>query len=79
MNLQSIISGNNSEARGARDSYFEAFDSAMRLADRREAGPQFQEHLTRMEEFGSAAGIHANEIAYRRSTLLYSLTRGTRR
>ncbi|HKX11816.1 MAG TPA: hypothetical protein VJP40_01595 [bacterium] len=51
----------------------------MRLADRSEAGPQFQEHLSRMEEFGSVAGINANEIAYRRSTLLYSLTQGTRR
>ena len=78
MNLQSVISGQN-QVKQARDSFFREFDGAMKLANRREDGPQFQQHVARMEEHGNAAGIAANEIAYRRQTLLYSLTQGNRR
>ncbi|HKY63529.1 MAG TPA: hypothetical protein VJR29_08930 [bacterium] len=76
MNLQNVISGQSNSTKQARDLFFREFDGAMKLANRREDGPQFQQHVSRMEEFGQAAGIAANEIAYRRSTLLYSLSQG---
>jgi len=79
MNLQSVISGQTNQVKQARDLFFREFDGAMKLANRREDGPQFQQHVARMEEFGNAAGVAANEIAYRRQTLLYSLTQGARR
>lgn len=78
MNFQSVISGQN-QTKQSRDSFFREFDGAMKLADRHEDSPQFHQHVARMEEHGSAAGIDANEIAYRRQTLLYSLTQGKRR
>ena len=78
LSLKAIISGEGSEAREARDLYFREFDVAMELANRREDGPRFEQHVSRMEEFGNSAGVAANEIAYRRQTLLYNLTRGRR-
>lgn len=55
--------------------FYREFDAALRLASNNIDDPAFDWHLGHMESYGQEAGISAGEIAHRKNTLLWTLSR----
>lgn len=61
-----------------RQLYFREFDSALRLATNHIDDASFERHVNHMERFGKEAGVSDGEIAYRKKTLAWTLSKNAR-